>query len=31
MPLSALTLSPKLRLVGSEEVGADTLQSFERK
>src|SRR5205807_693126 len=31
MPLSALTLSPKLRLVGSEQVGADTLQSFERK
>ena len=30
-PLSALTLSPKLRLVGSEEVGADTLQMFERK
>ena len=25
MPLSALTLSPKLRLVGSEQVGADTL------
>ncbi len=24
MPLSALTLSPKLRLVGSEQVGADT-------
>src|SRR5581483_10844889 len=30
-PLSALTLSPKLRLVGSEEVGADMLQMFERK
>ena len=31
MPLSTLTLSPKLRLVGSEQVGADTLQMFERK
>jgi diaminohydroxyphosphoribosylaminopyrimidine deaminase / 5-amino-6-(5-phosphoribosylamino)uracil reductase len=31
MPLSGLTLSPKLRLVGSEQVGADTLQMFERK
>jgi len=31
LPLSALTLSPKLRLVGSEQVGADTLQMFERK
>ncbi len=31
MPLSALTLSPKLRLVGEEQVGADTLQMFERK
>jgi diaminohydroxyphosphoribosylaminopyrimidine deaminase/5-amino-6-(5-phosphoribosylamino)uracil reductase len=31
MPLGALTLSPKLRLVGSEQVGADTLQMFERK
>ena len=31
MPLSALTLSPKLRLVGSERVGGDTLQMFERK
>jgi diaminohydroxyphosphoribosylaminopyrimidine deaminase/5-amino-6-(5-phosphoribosylamino)uracil reductase len=30
-PLSALTLSPKLRLVGSEQVGGDTLQMFERK
>lgn len=30
-PLSALTLSPKLRLVGSEEVGRDTLQMFERR
>jgi len=31
MPLSALTLSPRLRLVGSEQVGNDTLQWFERK
>jgi diaminohydroxyphosphoribosylaminopyrimidine deaminase/5-amino-6-(5-phosphoribosylamino)uracil reductase len=31
MPLSALTSSPRLRLVGSEQVGADTLQMFERK
>jgi diaminohydroxyphosphoribosylaminopyrimidine deaminase/5-amino-6-(5-phosphoribosylamino)uracil reductase len=31
LPLSALTLSPKLRLVGSEQVGTDTLQMFERK
>ena len=31
MPLSALTLSPKLRLVGTETVGRDTLQTFERK
>jgi diaminohydroxyphosphoribosylaminopyrimidine deaminase/5-amino-6-(5-phosphoribosylamino)uracil reductase len=31
LPLSALTLSPKLRLVGAEQIGADTLQSFERK
>jgi diaminohydroxyphosphoribosylaminopyrimidine deaminase/5-amino-6-(5-phosphoribosylamino)uracil reductase len=30
-PLSALTLSPKLRLAGSEQVGADTLQTYERK
>ena len=30
MPLSALTLSPKLRLVGSEQIGADTLEMFER-
>lgn len=30
-PLSALTLSPKLRLVGSERIGEDTLQMFERK
>jgi diaminohydroxyphosphoribosylaminopyrimidine deaminase/5-amino-6-(5-phosphoribosylamino)uracil reductase len=30
-PLSALTLSPKLRLVESETIGADTLQMFERK
>jgi diaminohydroxyphosphoribosylaminopyrimidine deaminase/5-amino-6-(5-phosphoribosylamino)uracil reductase len=31
MPLSALTLSPKLRLVGSEQVGHDTLQMYERR
>jgi diaminohydroxyphosphoribosylaminopyrimidine deaminase / 5-amino-6-(5-phosphoribosylamino)uracil reductase len=31
LPLSALTLSPKLRLVGSEQVGADTLQMYERR
>jgi diaminohydroxyphosphoribosylaminopyrimidine deaminase/5-amino-6-(5-phosphoribosylamino)uracil reductase len=31
MPLSALTLSPRLRLVISEQVGNDTLQWFERK
>jgi diaminohydroxyphosphoribosylaminopyrimidine deaminase/5-amino-6-(5-phosphoribosylamino)uracil reductase len=30
-PLSALTLSPRLRLVGREQVGADTLETFERK
>jgi diaminohydroxyphosphoribosylaminopyrimidine deaminase/5-amino-6-(5-phosphoribosylamino)uracil reductase len=31
MPLSALTLSPKLRLVGREQLGSDTLEMFERK
>jgi len=31
MPLSALTLSPRLRLVGREQVGSDTLETFERK
>jgi diaminohydroxyphosphoribosylaminopyrimidine deaminase/5-amino-6-(5-phosphoribosylamino)uracil reductase len=31
MPLSALTLSPKLRLVGTDQVGADALQTYERK
>ena len=31
MPLSALTLSRRLRLVGREQVGADTLEMFERK
>jgi diaminohydroxyphosphoribosylaminopyrimidine deaminase/5-amino-6-(5-phosphoribosylamino)uracil reductase len=31
LPLSVLTLSPKLRLVESEQVGADILQTFERK
>jgi diaminohydroxyphosphoribosylaminopyrimidine deaminase / 5-amino-6-(5-phosphoribosylamino)uracil reductase len=30
MPLTALTHSPKLRLVGSEQVGADRLDMFER-
>jgi diaminohydroxyphosphoribosylaminopyrimidine deaminase/5-amino-6-(5-phosphoribosylamino)uracil reductase len=31
MPLTALTRSPKLPLVGSEQVGADTLETFERE
>jgi diaminohydroxyphosphoribosylaminopyrimidine deaminase/5-amino-6-(5-phosphoribosylamino)uracil reductase len=31
MPLSALTLSPKLRLVATEQIGTDALQTFERK
>jgi diaminohydroxyphosphoribosylaminopyrimidine deaminase/5-amino-6-(5-phosphoribosylamino)uracil reductase len=31
MPLSALTLSPRLRLMGREQIGADTLETFERK
>ena len=31
MPLGVLTSSPRLRLVGSEQVGADMLQMFERK
>jgi diaminohydroxyphosphoribosylaminopyrimidine deaminase/5-amino-6-(5-phosphoribosylamino)uracil reductase len=31
MPLGALTLSAKLRLSGSEQVGHDTLQMYERK
>jgi diaminohydroxyphosphoribosylaminopyrimidine deaminase/5-amino-6-(5-phosphoribosylamino)uracil reductase len=31
MPLTALTQSAKLRLVGSEQVGADALQMYERK
>jgi diaminohydroxyphosphoribosylaminopyrimidine deaminase/5-amino-6-(5-phosphoribosylamino)uracil reductase len=31
MPLTALTQSPKLRLVGREQVGTDTLEMFERK
>src|SRR5205085_2064252 len=31
LPLSALTLSPRLRLVNTEQVGPDTLQTFERK
>jgi diaminohydroxyphosphoribosylaminopyrimidine deaminase/5-amino-6-(5-phosphoribosylamino)uracil reductase len=30
MPLTALTQSPKLRLVGSEQIGADRLDMFER-
>ncbi|MEJ0076578.1 MAG: bifunctional diaminohydroxyphosphoribosylaminopyrimidine deaminase/5-amino-6-(5-phosphoribosylamino)uracil reductase RibD [Alphaproteobacteria bacterium] len=31
MPLTALTRSPHLRLVGSEKVGPDTLEMFERR
>ena len=31
MPLSALTLSPRLRLVGGEQIGSDTVQMYERK
>ena len=31
MRLSALTLSPRLRLIGREAVGADTLEMFERR
>jgi len=31
MPLTALTQSPRLRLVASEHLGADTLEMFERK
>jgi diaminohydroxyphosphoribosylaminopyrimidine deaminase/5-amino-6-(5-phosphoribosylamino)uracil reductase len=31
LPLSALTLSAKLRLVGREQLGSDTLEMFERK
>jgi len=31
MPLTALTQSPKLRLIGSEQVGADRLDLFERR
>jgi len=30
LPLAALTRSPKLRLVGSEQVGVDTLEVYER-
>lgn len=30
MPLTALTQSSKLRLLGTEQVGADTLQTFDR-
>jgi diaminohydroxyphosphoribosylaminopyrimidine deaminase/5-amino-6-(5-phosphoribosylamino)uracil reductase len=30
MPLTALTQSPRLRLVGVERIGADTLETFER-
>ena len=30
MPLTALTQSARLRLIGSEQVGADTLEMFER-
>jgi diaminohydroxyphosphoribosylaminopyrimidine deaminase/5-amino-6-(5-phosphoribosylamino)uracil reductase len=31
LPLTALTQSPKLRLVGSEQVGTDRLDLFERR
>jgi diaminohydroxyphosphoribosylaminopyrimidine deaminase/5-amino-6-(5-phosphoribosylamino)uracil reductase len=31
MPLTALTQSPKLRLVSSDKVGMDTLEMFERR
>src|SRR5262249_29151730 len=31
MPLADLTQSPKLRLVGTDKVGADTLEMFERR
>ncbi len=31
LPLTALTQSPKLRLVSSEQVGADRLDVFERR
>jgi diaminohydroxyphosphoribosylaminopyrimidine deaminase/5-amino-6-(5-phosphoribosylamino)uracil reductase len=31
LPLEALTGAPQLRLVGSEAVGSDTLDTFERK
>jgi len=31
MPLTALTQSPKLRLVGREQVGTDQLEMFERR
>jgi len=30
LPLAALTASPKLRSLGIETVGADTLETFER-
>ena len=30
LPLAALTRSPKFRLVGSEQVGVDTLEVYER-
>jgi diaminohydroxyphosphoribosylaminopyrimidine deaminase / 5-amino-6-(5-phosphoribosylamino)uracil reductase len=30
MPLTALTDSPKLRSLGVETVGADTIETFER-
>jgi diaminohydroxyphosphoribosylaminopyrimidine deaminase / 5-amino-6-(5-phosphoribosylamino)uracil reductase len=31
LPLSALTHSPRLRLGGREQIGSDTLETFERK
>jgi diaminohydroxyphosphoribosylaminopyrimidine deaminase / 5-amino-6-(5-phosphoribosylamino)uracil reductase len=30
LPLSALTRSPRLKTVGSEAIGADTVETFER-
>jgi diaminohydroxyphosphoribosylaminopyrimidine deaminase/5-amino-6-(5-phosphoribosylamino)uracil reductase len=30
LPLDALTRSPRLKLIGSEAVGADTVETFER-
>jgi diaminohydroxyphosphoribosylaminopyrimidine deaminase/5-amino-6-(5-phosphoribosylamino)uracil reductase len=30
LPLSALTRSPRLKALGSEAIGADTVETFER-